>query len=162
MTASGDRAASGNDLNDLLNKDQASLSESFPNAEETIGDSEDLSEVAGKKIKTRKKRTKMSDEEAHIKKLARDRLWQKNVRVENSAQKLQTKSNRERLEIMIKSKKDKLIRREMEKQEIEADLMKCKADNEVVLKLLKEKEREEVFVKEKFKKIFKHQSVCKQ
>ena len=87
MTASGDRAASGDDLNDLLNKDQASLSERFPNAEETTGDSEDLSEVAGKKIKPRKKRTKMTDEEAHIKKLARDRLWQKNVRVENSAQK---------------------------------------------------------------------------
>ena len=107
------------------------------------------------------KKNKMKPEEVHEKKLARDRLRQQKIRSKSAMKINQEKKNIEKLEIMIQRKTEKITSLKTLKERFKLDLLSSELETQAVVKLIYEKENCEKIMKEKYKLVFKHHSVCK-
>ena len=107
------------------------------------------------------KRCKMTAEEAHVKGLERDRVRQGKIRAKNALTKKLSLGNVSKLKRMIKRKEDYILQLEVAGKDLKADLVRFEVENQATVKLIKDKEKAEVVVKEKYKLVFKHHSACR-
>ena len=107
------------------------------------------------------KKNKMKPEEVHEKKLAKDRLRQQKIRSKTAMKIYQEKNNIEKLETMIQRKTEKITSLKTMKERLKSELFSSELETQAVVKLINEKENAEKVMKEKYKLVFKHHSVCK-
>ena len=105
---------------------------------------------------------KKKSEKAHQNKLLRDKVYQKQRRGVKAMEKAREKVNIKKLETMIAAKIEKKERLKDVGEELQSRLISVQVETKAVLKLIKESEKSENIMKEKYKLVFKHHSKCMQ
>ena len=101
-----------------------------------------------------------SKSDSKEKKLERDRLRQKEIRRGENQKKIEGRANVEKLKEILYNKEMKLSEMENKTEDLKSELLACDLETHAVEKMLKEKEKLESLLKEKFKMVFKHHSGC--
>ena len=122
----------------------------------------DEKDKLGKSYRSNIHKNKMNPELVHEKKLKRDRKWQTHLREKKAQEKAQEKENIEKLKKMVERKTEKKFQMEALGENLRSELLSYQIETQAVLKLIKEKERSHVVMKEKYKLAFKHRTSCLQ
>ena len=101
-----------------------------------------------------------SKSDSKEKKLERDRLRQKEIRRGENQKKIGGRANAKKLKEILYNKEMKLSEMKNKTEDLKSELLVCDLETHAVEKMLKEKEKLEFLMKEKFKMGFKHHSGC--